>query len=85
MAYRKSKGKLARRSKKIEPAVQTMLFTVPVPAGDGADATTTVYCDISQIASLINRRFYRQGIQWPIAGFKFGTQPAIFGAASTGS
>ncbi|AXH78811.1 MAG: hypothetical protein [Circular genetic element sp.] len=84
MAYRKSKGKLARRSKKIEPAVQTLLFTVPVPAGDGADATTTVYCDISQVASLVNRRFYRQGISWPIAGFKFGTQPAIFGAASKG-
>jgi hypothetical protein len=26
---------------------------------------------LSQVASLINRRFYRQGINWAVAGFKF--------------
>lgn len=29
------------------------------------------YVDLSQVASLVNRRFYRQGINWAVAGFKF--------------
>ncbi len=29
--------------------------------------------DISQVASLVNRRFYRQGLNWAVAGFKFLT------------
>ena len=28
------------------------------------------YIDLSQIASIVNRRFYRQGINWAVAGFK---------------
>ena len=59
MAKRKYSGK----RKKIEPAVLTVAFVLP----DGA-ATSTI--DLSQVASLINRRFYRQGINWPVAGFK---------------
>ncbi len=30
----------------------------------------TDYIDLSQVASLLNRRFYRQGINWAVAGFK---------------
>ena len=63
MAYRKSKGK-ARRSKKIEPAVQTIWLA----ATTSADTTSTNYVDLSQVASLVNRRFYRQGINWAVAG-----------------
>jgi len=39
------------------------------------DSATTplVYLDLSQIASVVNRRFYRQGINWAVAGFKFLT------------
>lgn len=48
---------------KIEPAVLTVPFVLP----DGA-ATSTI--DLSQVASLVNRRFYRQGINWAVAGFK---------------
>ena len=48
--------------KKIEPAVETMFFTL-VPNGDQ-------YIDLSQCASLMNRRFYRQGINWAVAGIK---------------
>ena len=28
------------------------------------------YIDLSQVASIVNRRFYRQGINWAVAGFK---------------
>ena len=57
-----AKRKYSKRSK-IEPAVLTVPFILP----DGA-ATSTI--DLSQVASLINRRFYRQGINWAVAGFK---------------
>ena len=32
------------------------------------------YIDLSQCASLLNRRFYRQGLNWAVAGFTFYTQ-----------
>ena len=48
--------------KKAEPAVLTMGFTL----ADGNN-----YVDLSQCASILNRRFYRQGINWAVAGFRF--------------
>jgi hypothetical protein len=55
-----------RYSKKgSEPAVYTLYLatgTDPYP-GD-------FYVDLSQVASLVNRRFYRQGINWAVAGIK---------------
>ncbi len=51
---------------KIEPAVQTMTFAIQ---GIGAGIQSHVV-DLSQCASLLNRRFYRQGINWAVAGFK---------------
>ncbi len=68
MARRKAR---IPRGKKIQPAVKTLQFTVP--AGDH-------YVDISQCVSLANRRFYRQGLNWAVAGFTFFT-----GAAASGS
>jgi hypothetical protein len=47
-----------------------MAFVVP-------DGYSTI--DLSRCASLVNRRFYRQGINWVVAGFRFfraGTAPA---------
>lgn len=64
MARRKS----TRGRNKIQPAVQTFTFSFTAPGGG---ATTTSYIDLSQVASLMNRRFYRQGINWAVAGFKF--------------
>jgi hypothetical protein len=64
MARKKSGYK---RMKKIEPAVQTLQFTqIQTEAG----AASTSYIDLSQCASLVNRRFYRQGINWAVSGFK---------------
>ena len=57
------------KQRKLEPAVQSLLFAVP-------NGTHTV--DLSQAASLVNRRFYRQGINWVVSGFRFfraGTSP----------
>ena len=42
----------------------TLTFATP---GSGAARS---YIDLSQVASLVNRRFYRQGINWAVAGFK---------------
>ena len=66
MAYKKTRK--MQRSNKIEPSVQTLSFQL-TPASPGV--ITTDYIDLSQVASLVNRRFYRQGINWAVAGFKF--------------
>ena len=62
-----------RKSNKIQPAVMTL--TLPTAAVTGG-ATGTSYVDLSQVASLVNRRFYRQGLNWAVAGFKLlSSQP----------
>ena len=61
-----AKRKYSKRSSKIEPAEMSLLFGIPVGTG-----SSTSYLDLSQVASLVNRRFYRQGINWAVAGFKF--------------
>jgi len=52
----------AQRSRKLEPAVTRLSFTAP--------ATGTNWIDLSFIASALNRRFYRQGLNWAVAGFQ---------------
>lgn len=42
----------------------TLYFGLPI----GPFTSNTI--DLSQVASLVNRRFYRQGINWAVAGFK---------------
>ncbi len=68
MARRKAR---IPQGKKIQPAVKTLQFIVP--AG-------TNFIDISQCASLVNRRFYRQGLNWAVAGFSFFTNAAASGS-----
>jgi hypothetical protein len=59
---------MARRtSNKIQPAVMTLNLVIPSTA-PGAIASETL--DLSQCASLLNRRAYRQGLNWAVAGFK---------------
>jgi len=71
---------MARRtSTKIQPAEMTLLTaTTSVPAG----ATGEFTIDLSQCASLMNRRFYRQGLNWAVAGFKILTQSGVSGNVS---
>ena len=70
-----AKRRYTKKGNKIQPAVQTLTLYVPAPAG-----SSTVYLDTSQIASLVNRRFYRQGINWPVAGFKILSNPGYTGS-----
>ncbi len=63
MARRKS----SRRGSKIQPAALTMTFAT---LSSSAGVRQRNYIDLSQVASLVNRRFYRQGINWAVAGFK---------------
>ena len=74
MARRKYSTK--KRMNKIEPAVLTVPMNFQIPAS----AVTSNYVDLSQVASLLNRRFYRQGINWAVAGFKFLTSGSAIGS-----
>lgn len=56
---------------KLQPAVMTLNFQLNT--GDaGVYVNDTI--DLSQCASLMNRRFYRQGKNWAVAGFTVLTQ-----------
>ncbi len=63
---------MARRNgmKKIQPAVKTLYFNVP---------TGQSFVDLSLVASAINRRFYRQGLNWGVSGFTFFNKGANTG------
>ncbi len=50
----------------MEPAVKTLTFTIP-QGDDLPFGSKTI--DLSQCASMVNRRFYRQGLNWAVAGF----------------
>ncbi len=60
--YRKS-------SKKIQPSVMTVNIPLPNTEKDGKGR----FVDLSQVASIVNRRFYRQGLQWAVGGFTLHT------------
>ncbi len=63
MAKRRSAGK-------IQPAPLEMWFELPIG---------TSYIDLSQCASILNRRFYRQGLNWAVSGFKLIAGPGQTG------
>ena len=43
----------------------------------------TGYIDLSQCASILNRRFYRQGLQWAVAGIKIQSNaPGVAGSVT---
>ena len=77
---------MAKRMKsKIQPAVMKFVFK-PDKSIDQASAgpgivpgTGTYYVDLSQVASILNRRFYRQGLNWAVSGIKLKTTAVING------
>jgi hypothetical protein len=71
-----ARKRYSAKKNKIEPAVMTLLFQLP------AGAPTVSHIDLSQSASLINRRFYRQGINWAVAGFKVVAASGVTGSMS---
>jgi hypothetical protein len=66
------------KMKKIEPSVMTLSFATST-IGQGSE--DDFYIDLSQVASIVNRRFYRQGINWAVSGFKVLT--SVFEGAIT--
>ena len=73
-----AKKRYSKRNK-IEPSQLTLTFaTAVIPPGP----VVSNYIDLSQVASLVNRRFYRQGINWAVAGFKFLTPSGFNGQIS---
>lgn len=64
---------------KIEPAVQTLYTTMTARSG----FVDHHYLDLSQCASLMNRRFYRQGINWAVAGIRILSASGVTGQVST--
>ncbi len=69
-----AKRRYSKKGSKIQPAVQTLTFAITLPVGSSNN-----YVDLSQVASLVNRRFYRQGINWAVAGFKVLTNAGDVG------
>ncbi|AXQ66538.1 MAG: putative capsid protein [Circoviridae sp.] len=68
MARKKNGYSVMKKRNKIQPAAMTLtLSSRSVEAG----TVNRSYIDLSQVASIVNRRFYRQGINWAVAGFKF--------------
>ena len=59
----------------LQPAVKTMEFTF--------GENETGYIDLSQCASILNRRFYRQGLQWAVSGIKIQSNaPGVAGTVT---
>lgn len=74
--------KKMRSTPNIEPSEMTLILSTPsVTPGN----STTSYIDLSQCASLANRRFYRQGLNWAVAGFKILTAQPTGGASIIGA
>jgi len=56
-----------------------MTLYVPTSSVGGVHPSVTQYLDISQVVSLVNRRFYRQGLNWAVAGIKVLSQSGYIG------
>ena len=71
--------------RKIQPAVMELVFpSTVIPAAEGGTTgTATDYIDLSQVASIVNRRFYRQGLNWMVSGIKLLSQPSFVGSCAT--
>ncbi len=70
MARRKAR---IPQGKKLQPVPLTLTFDLgvldPSPGG-GFSTATTKYIDLSQCASLVSRKFFRQGLVWAVSGMK---------------
>jgi len=56
---------MAKRASNPEPAMLSLYINVGSSTGISEN-----FLDLSQVASLVNRRFYRQGLNWAVAGIK---------------
>ena len=60
---------------KIQPAVQTIRFTIPVSANPS-------YVDLGLATSMVNRRFMRQGMNYAVAGLQVIAPPTTSGTVT---
>ena len=74
--------KRTRTTPNIEPSEMTLYLSLPSTA---PNTTNTSFVDLSECAALMNRRFYRQGLNWAVAGFKIVTAQPTGGASIIGS
>lgn len=74
-----AKRNYKKKGMKIQPSVRTLTFPIP-----DLSKSNIQYVDISQAASLVNRRFYRQGLNWAVAGFSLHTSN-VDASVGTGS
>ncbi len=58
------------KRRKVEPATLSLQFSTPSVT---ANQREQFFIDLSQCVSLMNRRFYRQGLNWAVAGIKVTT------------
>jgi hypothetical protein len=63
-----SQPDMAKKTRKLQPAVETLTFVTPDITG-GGQYNGSFYIDLAKAASIVNRRGYRQGRQWMVAGF----------------
>ncbi|MCH1527236.1 MAG: hypothetical protein L7S49_03380 [Candidatus Poseidoniaceae archaeon] len=66
--------------RKLEPAMTSIAFMDDTQFTVAPLSNQRFYFDISQIASICNRRFYRQGLNWAVGGIKFLTQENSIGS-----
>lgn len=74
-----AKRNYKKKGMKTQPSVRTLTFPIP-----DLSKSNVQYIDISQAASLVNRRFYRQGLNWAVAGFSLHTSN-VDASVGTGS
>lgn len=55
---------------KLQPAPKKLYFAYNSQSGDGDYPTGSAVIDLSLAASIANRRFYRQGLNWAVANVK---------------
>ena len=71
-----AKRKYNQKARALQPAVMKLHFRVAANLGQQ-------YVDISQSVSRVNRRFYRQGLNWAVANVKLTLLPAAAPTAPT--
>jgi len=72
-----AKRNYSKKGNKTEPAVMTLTFNMPVSSGPNVSTI-----DLSQCASIVNRRAMRQGLNWAVAGIKVLSSSATSGSVT---
>ncbi len=70
-----AKRKFNQKARALQPAVMKLHFAAAIDSIN--------YIDISQCVSRLNRRFYRQGLNWAVANVKVTQQPGVTATAGS--